>query len=354
GIGSTMPHGTPEDLPSPITEVGGTIDTLACGVDHSCVITAAGDLRCWGNGAAGQLGYGNTQNVGDGPGEMPPPPVDVGGTPVLVSLGDQHSCVVLDNGETRCWGYNHAGQLGYGHTETIGDEPGEMPPPAVNVGGTPIQLALGYGYTCALLDTGKVRCWGRNHVAQLGQGHTNDVGDNPGEMPPPDTNLGPNPVTQVDVSVARGCARFDNGTVRCWGTGILGYGNLLDMIGDSPADMPPPVINLAGNAIEVEVGGSHSCALFSTNNVRCWGDNDNGELGTGDNFNDIGDDPGEMPPADVEVGGLATQLGVGVGQSCALTQSNEVRCWGTAYANGQSETLGDDPGEMPPPPVIVY
>ena len=52
------------------------------------------------------------------------------------------------------------GQLGYGNTNTIGDGAGEMPPADVNVGATVIQLTAGYYQTCALLSGGIVRCWG--------------------------------------------------------------------------------------------------------------------------------------------------------------------------------------------------
>jgi cysteine-rich repeat protein len=353
GIDSTEPHGQPAMMLAPITNVGANIEALDCGDDHSCAITSAGDVRCWGSGASGRLGYGNVENIGDGPGEMPPSPVDVGGTPVVVGVGDRHTCVVLDTGETRCWGSNSAGQLGYGNTTTLGDQPGEMPPPPVNVGGTPIQLALGYDYTCALLDTGKVRCWGRNNLGQLGYGNTLDIGDEPGEMPPPDVNLGPGVVVELGASVGRNCARFDNGTVRCWGVGPIGYGTPSGQVGAFPGDMPPPILDLAGSAIQLEIGSIHNCVLLAGGNVRCWGSGTNGQLGYG-NWNDIGDQPGEMPPADVDVGGLVTRLGLGALHSCALMQSNEVRCWGAGYANGHGEPLGDDPDEMPPPPVTVY
>jgi cysteine-rich repeat protein len=339
--------------PKPLTNVGGEVVALDCGDDHSCVITAAGELRCWGSGVDGGLGYGNTNTIGDEADEMPPPPVEVGGTPTLVSVGKNHTCVVLDDGSTRCWGANQWGQLGYEHTESIGDEPGEMPPPPVDVGGTPIQLSLGFRYTCALLDTGTVRCWGWNELGQLGLEHTNTIGDTPGEMPPPAVDVGAGGVAEIGMSGPRSCARFNNGTVRCWGWGPLGYLNNGNPIGDTPGSMPPLVLDLAGNVIDFGVGNEHTCVLLGGGAVRCWGSAINGQLGYGD-WNDIGDQPGEMPPADVDVGGVVTSLEMGGTHSCALMDANEVRCWGAGYANGYPDTIGDDPGEMPPMPVPLY
>jgi alpha-tubulin suppressor-like RCC1 family protein len=91
----------------------------------------------------------------------------------------------MENGEVRCWGPNTWGQLGYGHTNTIGDDelPSSVAP--VNLGGKAIHIAVGYGHTCAQMQDGALRCWGHNASGALGYGHTDHIGDEPGEMPPP-------------------------------------------------------------------------------------------------------------------------------------------------------------------------
>ena len=97
------------------------------------------------------------------------------------------SCALLDNGTVKCWG--SAGLLGLslvfdcGHS-FVGDEPGEMgdnlPPIDLGTGRTAVEISSGDSLYCARLDNGTVKCWGRNTYGQLGQGHTNNLGDDPG------------------------------------------------------------------------------------------------------------------------------------------------------------------------------
>ena len=94
-----------------------------------------------------------------------------------IAAGGKHTCVLFTSGDVRCWGNNASGQLGYGHTDNIGDD--ELPTSNVNLGtGAISQIAAGEGHTCVLFTTGGVRCWGSNYHGQLGYGHTFDVGDN--------------------------------------------------------------------------------------------------------------------------------------------------------------------------------
>ena len=89
------------------------------------------------------------------------PPVELPAAAVRVSAGEEFSCAVLVDGRVSCWGLNDVGQLGLGHTETIGDDESpigdalEFPHPAVDV-------ELGEGHACALLENGDVHCWGRS------------------------------------------------------------------------------------------------------------------------------------------------------------------------------------------------
>jgi alpha-tubulin suppressor-like RCC1 family protein len=82
---------------------------------------------------SGKLGSGNIEDIGDEPGEMPPIDVNVGGSVVMLEAGGHHTCAVLDTMQVRCWGGGTSGQLGNEIDEHIGDEPGEMPPPPVQL-----------------------------------------------------------------------------------------------------------------------------------------------------------------------------------------------------------------------------
>jgi alpha-tubulin suppressor-like RCC1 family protein len=112
-----------------------------------------------------------------------------------IRLGERHTCVRLDGGDVRCWGSGDDGRLGYGTTQPLGALPGPIAP-LVAVDAQPGKvrdLILGKVHTCALVDGGAVRCWGGNSDGQLARGDTGSVGDQPGEMPPKDALIYDNP-----------------------------------------------------------------------------------------------------------------------------------------------------------------
>jgi cysteine-rich repeat protein len=395
---------------------GTPVLALSTGGGHSCVLFEGHTLRCWGDGQFGQLGSGSTTRIGDQPGEMPPPVVNVGGTAVDMRAGNGTTCALLDNGQLRCWGRNTDGELGQGNILNLGDQPGEMPPPAIDVGGTVVQFGVGFAHVCALLDNNQVRCWGEGAQGQLGRGNNQNIGDQPGEMPPPVVDVG-GPVVQLGVGGYHNCVLLELGQVRCWGRGLdgeLGYENPFN-VGDNPFEMPPPDVNVGfGGVTKIAVGHANTCALFQNGALRCWGDNLYGQLGVGTNvdvgaaansmppadtnygvgilvdafvganttavllqgglvrmwglgsqlgkgnMNLVGDNPGEMPPSGTPIGGPAAMVGRrnSSGHACAVLENMSVRCWGSnnlgQLGYGHTATVGDQPGEMPPPPVIFW
>ena len=111
---------------------------------------------------------------------------DAGPTGPELTAGGAHTCARFDDGSVKCWGANTFGQLGLGDTQSRGDGPGEMGAtlPAVDLGPgrTALQVTAGFQHTCARLDDGSVKCWGANALGQLGLGDTQVRGDGPGEM----------------------------------------------------------------------------------------------------------------------------------------------------------------------------
>lgn len=327
--------------------------------DNSAAMSNGGGIRNWGNGARGSLGYGNEQTIGDQPFEMPPANVNIGGPVDLFARGDLHSCVRLGSGEIRCWGDGYGGPLGYGNTERTGDEPGEMPPGNVDVGGDVVQLAAGNYFTCARMINGKVRCWGTGMYGELGNEQTVYIGDNPGEMPPQDIELG-GPADQLVVGGEHACVLFGEGFVQCWGQnlwGQVGIESSDDSVGNQGGEMPPPLVKYGTpeeKAVQIAAGGRHTCVILDSKKVRCWGIGI--ALGQGDTQT-LGKDPGTMPPPNVPIGGLVSRLTLGHDFSCALLESGDVRCWGEGVEGklgyGDFEHIGDDPGEMPPENVNI-
>ena len=296
GINNTATVGDMNvELPPASSAIGKPAKAIFGGHGSYCVITTDDALRCWGDNNKGQLGLGTTGVIGDQPGDLPKPDVPVGFVPVQITFGSAHTCARSAAGKVRCWGLNNVGELGYGNVVTLGDDPGELPTADVNLGGTAIDISAGMFHTCAVLDGGAVRCWGLNSDGQLGLGNTTTIGDGPGEMPPASVNLG-GLATRVSCGPYHTCALLDDGKVRCWGrnsSGQLGLGNTTK-IGDGPGEMPPADAKLGGAALAIfgSVDADHRCALLGGDQLRCWGANGSGRLGIGSVLT-IGDD--ELP-----------------------------------------------------------
>ena len=146
---------------------------LSAGGNHTCALLDTGFMRCWGYNGSGQLGYGNDVNPW-----APGTDVATGGKVLQMATGSDHTCALLNNGSIKCWGYNANGQLGY-------NGGGNLNAPSATAmdlsGATAYRVSTGSNHTCALLSTGAARCWGLNGFGQLGYGHTNSIGDN--ELP---------------------------------------------------------------------------------------------------------------------------------------------------------------------------
>jgi cysteine-rich repeat protein len=99
----------------------------------------------------------------------------------------------------------------------------------------------------------------------------------------------------------------------------------------------------------------HTCARRG-DKIRCWGINEQGQLGVGSTAN-VGDEKVDLPPVDVDPGGVALKVVTSREHSCALLADKSVRCWGLGYllgrGNGKSDDIGDAPGEMPPKDPVV-
>ena len=317
-------------------QTGGTTDIaqLRAGDAHTCALLNDGSVRCWGLGSLGRLGYGNTDLIGDN--ELPssrgaiPLPEKVS----QLATGGAHTCALLSNGLVRCWGNNQYGQLGYRHINHIGDTEPVTSMGHVNLGTQAMRITAGANHTCALLTNSKVRCWGHNNNGQLGYGHTNNIGDDD-EPSSVDVQVGA-PVQDIFARGNQTCALLLSGKVRCWGTntyGQLGYSNGGSAIGDNEHPSSVGDVNLGGTVIQLATGHLHTCALMDTGAVKCWGYNATGQLGNGSNgaaFNPTASD------VSLGVGNKAIQVAAGDGHTCALLGSGLIKCWGL----GSSGQLG--------------
>lgn len=347
GSGITNVHAT---TPPGSTSVD-AVASMGLGDGTTCVVTVAGNDKCWGRNDTGQLGRGDSTQIGDDESPGAVDFIDLGGLAREIHTNGRQTHAVLETGAVLAWGANDMGELGLGHTQTIGDD--ETPASAnvavtVQLGGPTTQLAVGADFACALLDGGAVRCWGANDVGQLGYGHTERIGDDESPAQAGDVALGGRAVS-LTAGAHHACARLEDGTARCWGlgdAGQLGYGDT-DDVGDDerPIDRGPVAVGGSAAIVELVAGESHTCARLETGAVRCWGANDAGQLGLG-HTNAIGDDEDPADVADVDVGGTATALAAGARHTCAVLTGGRLRCWGEGLDGrlgyGDELDVGDD------------
>jgi alpha-tubulin suppressor-like RCC1 family protein len=343
---------------------------LSLGGSHTCSLFNNGQVKCWGSGGFGKLGYGDTENRGDGANEMGTNLSFVnlgsGKTAKQVIAGGYHTCAILNDDTVKCWGSGQFAQLGYGDTDIRGDGPNEMGNNLTTVdlgtGKTAKQLVAGGYHTCAILNDDTVKCWGLGGNGRLGYGDTDIRGDGPNEMGNnlPIVDLGTDKTAKQLVAGGwHTCAILNDDTVKCWGwggNGRLGYGDTEDR-GDQANEMGNnlPIVDLGTDktAKQLVAGDWHTCAILNDDTIKCWGYSTYGQLGYGDT-DSRGDSPNEMgnhlPVVDLGTDKTAKQLAAGSAHTCAILNDDTIKCWG--YGNhgqlgyGDKEDRGNQANEM--------
>jgi alpha-tubulin suppressor-like RCC1 family protein len=315
------------------------------------------NVSCWGASFSGALGYGNANHVGDNESPISIGSVDLGSPASQVVAGNYFTCALLSSRSVRCWGSNFLGQLGYGHTENIGDDEVPATGGPVSVGGSVLQLAAGNDHVCALLATNEVRCWGNNASGQLGYGHASIIGDNELPASAGSVNVG-GPVAQIAAGGDHTCALLQSGEVVCWGlndSGQLGYGHA-ENIGDDDLPFSAGVVSVGGRVARIVAGRRHTCVLLDTGSVKCWGTNAAGELGYG-HTRTLGDDEVPVSVGTVSLGRPAEALSASGNHTCAILDDGALRCWGSGSSGelgyGNRDSVGDNELPSSVPPVAV-
>jgi alpha-tubulin suppressor-like RCC1 family protein len=171
-----------DELPSsqPVVAVGGVVESVALGEQHTCARIGA-NVKCWGYGAYGQLGYRNALSVSN-PASVGM--VNVGADVQTVSAGGNQTCVLTTDLGVRCWGEGLWGPLGYGNQNNVGITQHPAAVGDLSLGGDAISISAGYDHTCAVVNASSamhVRCWGHNAGGVLGRGTSGHLGDD--ELP---------------------------------------------------------------------------------------------------------------------------------------------------------------------------
>ncbi len=320
-------------------------EKFAAGDRHACLIMDNGFMRCWGHNAFFQLGVSG-ENIGDDE-TVAERRISFSGL-IQVSAGFGTTCALRHSGDVLCWGRGHDGVTGQGHTnlQTFAQANVNLPEPSIQVS------TSGY-HTCAVSVTGSLYCWGSNEFGQLGYGNKDDIGDNehPDSVGPVDIGA---PVKQVSTGSGFTCALLVSGQVKCWGVDTQGqigweadYAQYEAYPGDQEGETPVnfPFVTLNGSSTtEISSGHLHTCAM-SGGAMDCWGAGGSGQLGHG-NTENLGDDElasdfGPVPYG----GGDITNIATGGAGTCISLANGNAKCWGASafgIGYGNTDTIGDD------------
>jgi LPXTG-motif cell wall-anchored protein len=290
-------------IPTDVTGLTNEVTAITTGQAHTCALLTTGAVKCWGDNHFKQLGDNTTTNK--------PIPTDVTGLTTgvtAIAAGWAHTCALLTTGAVKCWGENDYGQLG---DNTTIDK--LIPTDVTGLTNGVTAITAGYDHTCALLTTGAVKCWGGNYFGQLGDNTTID------KLIPTDVTGLTNGVTAITAGAWHTCALLTS-AVKCWGSngvGQLGDNTTIDKL------IPTDVTGLTNGVTAITTTAHHTCALLTTGAVKCWGDNDFGQVG-----NNTATDYINVP---TDVTGLTngvTAITAGRTHTCALLASGAVKCWG--------------------------
>ncbi len=286
---------TPVKLNSTETPLIGVAE-ISVGSVHACaVIVANGGVKCWGNNVVHQIGDGtatgdNATDVRTYPTSVLDPDDPAHLAPLTgvadISSAGGNTCARKSSGAVVCWGDNSAGQLGNGSTSVQ-----NFPVHVSGIASGALQISTGRQHSCAVLALGELRCWGENTQAQLGNSATD------GENVPSPVQILANGVKQVSAGSIHTCAvMVDSGRAKCWGAnldyyrsvfsqphvyfpiGQLGNGLLDGNYADTPVDVVLPGGSPLVGVSQISAGYDETCAVL-TGGVKCWGDNEHGQLG---------------------------------------------------------------------------
>ncbi len=292
-------------ISNPLPEAGPSPPGPAIGIsiNFACALRPDHTVWCWGNDTNGELGDGYEDAA-----TFVATPVQVAGLDHVTRLtvGEEHACAVIDDGGVSCWGYGTA----TGTNDVVDD----LVPTHVNGISAVGLIAAGQYHTCAAsLDGRTIWCWGTW------------IGPSDGNDPP--FQLAPVNASIVEMAAGRAltCGRFDDGVVRCWGENDsdgLGQGTSLATTATSTTPLAVPGLV---DTTQIAVGYAHVCALDSSHVVRCWGENDQAQLGPVD----AGDPAASPTPLALDP--HVTKVAVGVTSGCALFDDAGTLCWGYDY-----------------------
>jgi len=298
------------------------------------VAAGAGVVACASEGVVGSFAGGRAADAIDaGPTVAAAAPATVEPLPIGISTTGDSTCVKTRLGDVRCWGANRTGALGVGDV----DLPGSAEPVTPSKLGRVESLAAGETSHCAIRAGSKVHCWGDMFFGSF----NGRVSSHMPVMNPLEVGVITGSIARIAVGRYFLCTLARDGEVRCWGNnerGQLGLGST------ELTHLPTRVEGLDGPATSLgaSMGGLFACATTTPGSVYCWGDATDGQIGA--------ERGAVLGPRRIE--GLpepAIDVVAGAAHACARLASGKVACWGA----GRDGQLGDGANESSDTPREV-
>ncbi len=298
GSGGTTSTGGGGSGGGPVVVAG----NVAASHQHTCAALTDGTARCWGDGDLSQLGNGADAD------SLSPVAVSTLTNMTQIVAGVSHSCG-LQGGLAYCWGANdNGGVLGNNNAGT----PSNVPVAVVNLSNV-VEISAAMRHTCARLANGSVHCWGQGKTGQLGDGNGVD-------SPVPVAVAGlPSAAVALGAGDDHCCAALANGDAYCWG------GDSQGQLGDGVkggSTTTAGKVGVVSNVVGIAAHTTSTCAVVKGGSVYCWGRNNRGQLGVGNN-----DLYSANPQLVVGIAG-AHQVAVGYLYACAVLTNGQASCWG--------------------------
>jgi alpha-tubulin suppressor-like RCC1 family protein len=293
--------------------------SISAGGAHTCALDNNDKAYCWGYGFFGQLGNIISNNDSDVP--LPVTLPTLGITWKSISAGGNHTCAIDNNDKAYCWGDDQYGQLGdSGMSNASKNTPS---PVTLPIGTTSWKsISAGSFHTCAIDNTNKAYCWGRESNDQLGDGGSNTSQSSPSLV------LGGYTWKSISVNGYNTCAIDTNDKAYCWGNN--GFGQLGNGGGNTDSNVPSPVTlpTIGTTWKSISVGFFQICAIDNSNQAYCWGDDLYGQLGNGGVLTASQNTPSLVDVSALPIGTTWKSIGADGNHTCAIDNNNKAYCWG--------------------------